>query len=157
MDRHIDEFVREHGTWKIARRRGLLDVGRADEAMKVIALFRRKPGTTFEQFRDYYETHHSVLSREPMPFFSDYRRNYIRHSLGQQYASAEAYSATLDWDMITEITFASREDHDAMLRALAAPAVRKRIVEDEARFIDRSATLSYVVEESVSSIPGPAR
>lgn len=120
--------------------------------MKLIALFKRKPGTTFEQFRDYYEKRHSVLSLELMPFFSDYRRNYIRHDLGPQRSSAEPPSSSLDWDVITEITFTSRADYEAMLKALADPAVRDQIVEDEQRFIDRSSTLSYVVEEHVSPI-----
>lgn len=123
--------------------------------MKVIALFKRKSGTTFEEFRDYYETRHSVLSLELMPYFSDYRRNYIRHDLGPQRSSAEPPSSRLDFDVLTEISFASHADYDAMLHALGDPAIRDRIVEDEARFIDRSSTLSYVVDEHVSQV-GPA-
>lgn len=121
--------------------------------MKVVALFKRKPGLTPEQFREYYETRHSVLGMKLMPYFSDYRRNYIRHDLGPQRSSAEAPSSTLDFDVITEITFATQADYDAMLKALADPDIRRQVIDDESNFMDRSATLSYMVDEHVSAIP----
>ncbi|HTH29590.1 MAG TPA: EthD domain-containing protein [Sphingobium sp.] len=118
--------------------------------MKIIAMFKRKPGLTPEQFREYYETRHAVLGVKLMPFFKDYRRNYIRHDLGPQRSSAEPNSASLDFDVITEISFANREDYERMLQALSDPVIREQIVEDEKQFMDRGATLSYVVDESVS-------
>lgn len=121
--------------------------------MKVVAMFKRKAGLTPEQFREYYETRHSVLGMKLMPFFSDYRRNYIRHDLGPQRSSAEENSARLDFDVVTEITFASRADYDAMLAALADPDIRQQVIDDESNFMDRSATLSYMVDECVSTIP----
>lgn len=121
--------------------------------LKVVALFKRKAGLTPEQFREYYETRHSVLSMTLMPFFSDYRRNYIRHDLGPQRSSAEAPKSSLDFDVITEITFVSRADYDAMLQALSDPDIRRQVIDDESQFMDRSATLSYMVDECVSAIP----
>lgn len=120
--------------------------------MKAIAMFKRKPGLTPEQFREYYETRHSALSLKLFPFFTDYRRNYIRHDLGPQRSSAEVSNSAFDFDVITEMTFASPDDYGKLLRALADPAIRDQIVEDEKRFIDRSATLSFIVEEGVSAV-----
>jgi hypothetical protein len=117
-------------------------------------MFKRKPGLTPDQFRDYYETRHAVLSTKLFPFFVDYRRNYIRHDLGPQRSSAEPNDRSLDFDVITEISFASRADFDRMVKLLSDPKVRTQVVEDESQFMDRSATLSYVVDENVSRLAG---
>lgn len=124
--------------------------------MKIVAMFKRKAGLTPEQFREYYETRHSVLSLKIFPFLKDYRRNYIRHDMGPQSASGEPTTADLGFDVITEITFARKEDYQRMLDLLADPAIREQVVEDEKQFMDRSATLVYFGDEEQSQIPAAA-
>ena len=53
--------------------------------VKLIFLFRRKSGTTFQQFREYYEHNHVPLAVRLLPYFKSYKRNYIRHdrTIGQ--------------------------------------------------------------------------
>ena len=121
--------------------------------MKMVVLFRRKQGLTPEQFREYYEKTHAPLALKLFPYFKDYRRNYIRHDLQHQRAGGEGVTAQLEFDAITEITFANPSGYERMMRAMADPAIREQVVEDEKRFLDRSATVVLLVEEERTPMP----
>jgi uncharacterized protein (TIGR02118 family) len=121
--------------------------------MKMIVLFRRKPGLTSAQFREHYEERHAPLALKLFPYLKGYRRNYIRHDLHHARAGQEVFSANLDFDAITEITFADRSDYDRMVREMADPAIREQVVTDEQRFLDRSATVVFMVDEYSSPLP----
>lgn len=114
--------------------------------MKLIFLFRRKAGTTFEQFRDHYENNHVPLAVRLLPYFKTYKRNYIRR--GEEYRPS-GIGAKGDFDVVTELSFANREDYERMLRALADPAILDQIVQDEERFMDRSpeGRMMFIVDE----------
>jgi uncharacterized protein (TIGR02118 family) len=109
---------------------------------KTIVLLTRKPGTSFEQFKQHYETVHApgAIERIPALARADYRRNFIES------ASVEG-SPLPDFDVITEITFADDADHAEFQRSLSDPAVQAWIAEDEARFSNRALTRSYTVTE----------
>jgi hypothetical protein len=106
--------------------------------MKVIFLFKRKPGTTHEQFREYYETKHSLLAVRLLPFFQSYTRNYIRQDGGFKPAGGPALGAAADFDVVTELVFENQAAYDKMLDALKDPSIRDQIVKDEENFMDRS-------------------
>lgn len=113
----------------------------------MIFLFRRKAGTTFEQFRDHYEHNHAPLAVRLLPYFKTYKRNYIRH--GEQYRPSGIGAKAADFDVVTELSFASRDDYERMLRALADPAILNQIIADEERFMDRSpeGRMMFIVDE----------
>lgn len=115
--------------------------------MKMIVLFRRKPGLTPEQFRDYYENQHAPLALKLFPYMQRYRRNYIRHDLAHKRATGEPLNSAADFDAIVEITFASKKDYDRMMHDMAKPEIREQVVEDEKRFLERSATVVFLVDE----------
>lgn len=117
--------------------------------MKMIALFRRKQGLTPDQFREYYEKTHVPMALRLFPYFKEYKRNYIRHDQTHRRADGEP-GAMLDFDVITEITFASKGDYDRMVNEMADPAIREQVVEDEKKFMDRSATIALLVDEAIS-------
>jgi hypothetical protein len=106
--------------------------------MKVIFLFKRKAGTTFEHFRDYYETKHSLLAVRLLPFFKSYTRNYIRQDGGFKPAGGVQLGAAADFDVVTELVFENQAAYDKMLEALKDPSIREQIVRDEENFMDRS-------------------
>jgi hypothetical protein len=106
--------------------------------MKVIFLFKRKAGTTHEQFRNYYENNHSLLAVRLLPFFKSYTRNYIRQDGGFKPAGGPALGAAADFDVVTELVFESKADYDRMLKALEDPSIRNQIIRDEENFMDRS-------------------
>ena len=119
--------------------------------MKMIVLFRRKQGFTPEQFRAYYEASHAPLAVKLFPYLKDYRRNYVRHDVSHRRAGGEGVSAPLDFDAITEITFDDKNGYDRMMRDMADPEIREQVVADEMRFIDRSATVVFLVDEEATA------
>lgn len=115
--------------------------------MKMIVFFRRRAGLNAEQFRDYYENHHAPLAVRLFPYMKDYRRNYIRHDQRHQRAGGEAVGTNLDFDVITEISFAGVQDYQRMKDDMTNPDIRRQVVEDEQRFLDRAATVVLLVDE----------
>jgi len=113
---------------------------------KSIVLLTRKPGTSLEQFKDYYESVHAPRAIERIPALgrADYRRNFIESPQPDTLPRP-------DFDVVTEITFADDADFEAFRRSLEDPAVRAWIAEDEARFSDPGLTRSYTVTEHKSA------
>lgn len=109
---------------------------------KLIGLFRRREGSTPEEFRDYYETRHAPFAISLFgDLFASYRRNYVETPDGI--------------DVVTEIVFADRAAMEQMFaRSQADPAIREAIANDEAAFMDRSATQLLVIDEHTeTSLP----
>ncbi len=122
--------------------------------MKMIVLFRRKPGISPEHFREYYETRHAPLAARLFPYLAGYKRNYICRDRQHRRAGGEAI-AELDYDVITEILFASRADYERMVRDMEDDSIREQVVEDEKQFIDRGATVAFLVDEE-ETLPAEA-
>jgi hypothetical protein len=57
----------------------------------------------------------------------------------------------VDFDAVTEQGFPDRAAFLAWIAQLSGPGVGKRVAADEAKFLDRSRTRAYVVEEYVTS------
>jgi hypothetical protein len=113
--------------------------------IKIVALLRRKPGTTHEAFRDYYESHHVPLATPVMAdFIVDYRRNYVQTSTG--YFGEGADDQAAGYDCITEVMLPDRSAVDALFARMADPAVSAPIVADEERFLDRPAIRMMICE-----------
>jgi hypothetical protein len=117
--------------------------------VKLIFLFKRRQGTTVEQFREYYEKRHTALALRLLPFFKDYRRNYIRHDLNFD-AGAGTHNPLPDFDVMTEVTFESRSAYDRMAKTMGDPSISEQIFGDEERFMDRSASVFFFVDEEVT-------
>jgi len=116
--------------------------------IKSMVMLKAKPGMSREAFREYYETVHAPLALRLYPYFADYRRNYV---------DAEAYKARNgvdpDFDVLTEITFASREDYEKFRAAQREPENARAQREDEEKFLDRRVMRGFTVEETRSEIP----
>lgn len=112
---------------------------------KIMLLFTRKPGMTPQEFRDYYETHHATLSVRVLPFFKSYTRNYVQHD--QSYSPGSAPKPGPDFDVAVEITFETKDDFDKMMKAFADPAIWKQIDDDMNKFVDRSKSKTFFIEE----------
>jgi uncharacterized protein (TIGR02118 family) len=111
--------------------------------IKVIGLFKRKPGLTPREFRDYYEEVHAPLARRTAPMGDDYRRNYPQLSRveGKEIPGDAAY------DAVSEVWFQDQAAYDAFAQAMLDPQVRETLVADEARFMDRTQSIIMIVEE----------
>ena len=111
--------------------------------VKTIALLRKRADLTREQFIAYYETSHAPLIRRLLPMIADYRRNYV--NLDGAYLFPDA--APIDFDVMTEISFASETDYAAFRERAAEPDVAQAIAEDEENVFDRGATRLFRVDQ----------
>jgi len=114
--------------------------------IKLMCHFKRKPGLTLEQFRDYYENHHTKLVLSLLPHPIDYRRNYRIEGAAFDPFAQDA-DGEPDYDCITESWYPSREAIEEMAAIAARPEVAGPIVADEEQFMDRSATRLMLFEE----------
>jgi EthD domain-containing protein len=102
-----------------------------------IALLKARDGLTRDEFIDYYENHHVplILSLAPPPVY--YARNYLPETDHRGFPA--------DFDVLTHIRFTdetARRDWLALVLAKDSG-----VAEDEARFLDRSRTRGWIVEE----------
>jgi EthD domain len=95
-----------------------------------------------EAFIDYYENHHVplVLSLARLP--KVYKRNYLVRG-----DTANLESPSIGFDGITELAWDNRSGFEDWITTLGVP----EITADEARFLDRSKTRAYVIDERVSA------
>jgi hypothetical protein len=109
---------------------------------KTFAYLHKREGMTAEAFKDYYENHHVklVLSHAPLP--KVYKRNFLVRG-----DAANLESPAIDFDVITELAWDDRSGFENWITVLGIP----EIAEDEARFLDRAKTTSYVIDEGVSA------
>jgi uncharacterized protein (TIGR02118 family) len=117
-------------------------------AVKLIALLRRKPGLSMEEFIAYYEDKHVPLVLRIVPFIMDYRRSYVQHDS----AIAALDGLAGDCDVITEAWFATHADFENFMTEGAKPENRELIIADELNFLDRTAIRMFLVDEHKSSI-----
>lgn len=113
----------------------------ATDMFKVFAFLARRPDIETAAFIDYYENHHVplVCSLAPPPLV--YKRNYLLRGddLNREHGS-------IDFDVVTELVFADRSAFLEWIEKLSVDAVGA----DEARFLDRSRTRAYVIDERMT-------
>lgn len=112
---------------------------------KSIALFRRKPGISHEEFRDYYENRHVPLKMRIMelPGLVRYVRRYLTPLSDP---ASEAFRES-GFDVITEVWFKDKEHFDRYRLFSQDPEYRRINAEDEDRFLDRTNMYFHTVEE----------
>lgn len=117
--------------------------------VKLIALLKKKPGMSREDFIAHYELRHAPLAMQLTAMGHDYRRNYPKTARieGRETDSAPEY------DVITEVWFEDRRAYEAFAASMKDPQVRAQIVGDEERFLDRSASRIYIVDEYITESP----
>jgi uncharacterized protein (TIGR02118 family) len=110
--------------------------------LKVFGFLTKRKDLETEAFIDYYENHHVplVLSLAPTPAI--YKRNYLIR--GDEF-NREADA--IDFDVITELAFPDRAAFVEWIEKLSVEAIGA----DEEKFLDRSQTRAYVIEERVTS------
>jgi uncharacterized protein (TIGR02118 family) len=109
--------------------------------LKVFAFLNKRKDLKTEAFIDYYENHHVplVLSLAGTPTI--YKRSYLVR--GDEFNREED---TIDFDVITELVFPDRAAFVDWIEKLSVDAIGA----DEEKFLDRSRTRAYVIEERVT-------
>ena len=110
--------------------------------LKVFAYLTKRKGMDTRAFIEHYERNHVplVLSLAPTPIV--YKRNYLVR--GDEFNREED---TIDFDVVTELVFPERAGFVEWVEALSVEA----IATDEERFLDRSRTRAYVIEEHATA------
>jgi len=102
-----------------------------------IALLRARDELSHTAFVDYYEKHHVPLVLSVAPAPAEYSRSYLPPR-GERRTPA-------DFDVVTRLGFHTAAEREAWLAAVYADG--SGVAEDEARFLDRAATRSWIVTE----------
>ena len=110
--------------------------------LKVFAYLTRREGLDMQEFIDYYENHHvplalSLASAPPQV----YKRNYLVR--GDEFNREDE---GIEFDVITELVFSDRAGFVKWIEALSVDAIGA----DEEKFLDRSRTTAYVIDERVT-------
>jgi len=111
---------------------------------KLLILIKRRPGSSIQAFRDYYENHHSKLGGDigAKVGMIHYARRYLEPLNGGE----------LEYDVLTECWFTDPERFEMIAAALARGEVSPEIAADEARFMDRTKTRFLKVVEYESEM-----
>ena len=112
---------------------------------KLISFVRRKPGITKQEFRNYYEEHHSKLGAMFLPpYCIKYLRRYIepiRHSMKSNQPPHP------EFDCLVELWFESETACRDFEATVSDPEKTKFIIEDEEKFVDRENTFRFVLDD----------
>jgi uncharacterized protein (TIGR02118 family) len=110
--------------------------------LKVFAFLTKSEDIETQAFIDYYENNHVplVLSLASAP--TVYKRNYLMRD-----DEFNREGDTIDFDVVTELVFPDRAAFVDWIEKLSVEAIGA----DEEKFLDRSRTTAYVIEERVTS------
>jgi hypothetical protein len=116
---------------------------------RVFVLLKRKPSMSFDEFRAHYETSHVRLAEKYFGhLFHSYRRNYIR--------SGDRFSdhATVEnaYDCLTELVFREPNGYAELKRIASDPEIRRTLIEDEQRFLDRAACANAISDPTETDV-----
>jgi uncharacterized protein (TIGR02118 family) len=113
---------------------------------KVFAFLTKREGLGMQDFIDYYENKHVPLicSLAPTPIV--YKRRYLVR--GEELTTE---GGAVDFDVMTEVQFPDRAAFLAWMAQLSGPGAGEQVAADEAKFLARSRTRAYAVEEHVTS------
>ena len=112
--------------------------------LKIMAFLTKREDVETRAFIEHYEHTHVPLIRRLAPAPVLYKRNYLLR--GDEFNIEDEAIA---FDVVTEIAFRDRDSYLAWRAHLAEAG--SAVADDEKRFLDRSRTRAYVVEECVTS------
>jgi hypothetical protein len=112
-----------------------------------ITFLKARAGMSRDEFVDYYENHHVPLIQgiASGPFY--YARNYL--------PPADEAGHPAEFDVVTHMKFADAATRRTWLSLVLAPG--SGVAQDEERFLDRSRTRSWIVDERLSGEAAPGR
>ena len=102
--------------------------------VKLVAFLKKRSDLDREDFIAWYEANHVPTIREVTPGLVDYRRNYLPETIGGA-------------DVITELTYASREAFDHAMDIASKSPASDRIAADQAHLFDPEGIRITLVEE----------
>lgn len=114
--------------------------------LKILAFLTKRQDLETRAFLEHYETKHIPLIRSLAPTPLVYKRSYLARG-----DALNLDDGSIDFDVVTELVFADRDAYLAWAAAVFKPGAGEQVVADEERFLDRSRTRAFVVEEFVTT------
>jgi len=118
--------------------------------VKMVCMIKRKPGMPREAFIEYYETGHSKLAAKHLPMIARYHRSYMIPNSKFDAGHIANVPPPPDIDVMTEMWFRTKADHDALRAALSDPKLGDMFAKDEEKLFDRSTIQMFLVDERVT-------
>ncbi|KAL9096849.1 MAG: hypothetical protein Q9165_000813 [Trypethelium subeluteriae] len=123
-------------------------------SITVLAFVWRKPGKSFADFKDYYETRHMPLALEIIG--ADMPKTHTRHYFGKDvdgmrqpptviFGTSEHFGC----DVVSELIFESQEKLDAFNSKLTEPEISARLTEDQEQFVDQQKLSICIADETI--------
>jgi hypothetical protein len=120
--------------------------------IKQIAVIRRRPGLTHQEFLDYIVFVHAELARANKTSLQKYLQNHV-YDCAFGCAADNEYSIVFGRDSITELYFDSLED---MALEAVNPYTRDVLQPDGANFSEMAVALPLLVNEELVDVPHPS-
>jgi hypothetical protein len=120
----------------------------ADNIHKILLFMKRRPGMTFEAFKDYYENHHAPLCAK----YASGVSRYVRRFLTPHPNPGTGATQELQFDVITELWFEDEAVFRGTVQYLATSIMPAEVVEDEKQLFDRAKTRMATVVECESAL-----
>ncbi len=114
--------------------------------LKILAFLTKREGLETRAFIEYYENNHVPLICDLAPTPIVYKRNFLMR--GDEFNKEDD---AIDFDVVTELVFPDRAAYLAWAAQLSKAGSGEQVAADELKFLDRSRTRAYVVEECVTS------
>jgi EthD domain len=114
---------------------------------KVLIFLKRRPGTTVEELRDYYENRHVPLCARYGASYSRYVRRYVTPMPN----AVTGNDAELDFDVITELWYEDHTLFEKVLEYAGRGKLPPEVIADEERVFDRTRIRYASVIECESS------
>jgi hypothetical protein len=120
----------------------------AENNYKILLFMKRRPGMTFEAFKDYYENHHAPLCAKYASGVSRYLRRFLTPHPNPETGAKEE----LQFDVITELWFEDEAVFRGTVKYLATSIMPDEVVEDEKQLFDRAKTRMATLVECESAL-----
>ena len=119
-------------------------------AYKILIFMKRKPGTTMEQFMDYYENRHVPLCLK----YSSAVSRYIRRFLTPMPHAESGTNEELPYDVVTELWFDEEATFKGTVEYLSTHVMPEEVVQDEINVFHRpTMRMATVIECETAMLP----
>ncbi|KAI1412240.1 hypothetical protein F5Y13DRAFT_190601 [Hypoxylon sp. FL1857] len=123
----------------------------------LVALIKRKSGTTPEEFRTYYDTVHAPLLKSLVgsTFPLTHTRNYVTRKPAESSGSSTEFepviysgdASNVDYDSVTVMVWEDKAALDRFAEKFYSKEVQEKLKEDEDKFLDPSPRAIYIIKE----------
>ena len=123
--------------------------------IKIMCFLKRKPGMSRAEVKEYYESTHAPLIEKMLPVYTTFKRNFFAPVQDYETGHMDNKSENeLDFDVVTELTFATKEGYEKIVAGLSDPEIGAIITADEENIFDRTKMRVFIMEEEASAPRG---